>query len=81
MLLLSLQPPKLDIYEFDKKFSIKCLKNFKPQPKDIIWNALRLNSVGKRAAWLTVLTQDTKILTQNLGKCWLLKYPFLQNLL
>lgn len=60
MLPLSLHPPKLDTSEHDQKLSIKCLRNFKPQQKDIILNALRLDSVGKEAAWLTVLTQTPR---------------------
>lgn len=50
-------------FEHDQKLSTKCLRNFKPQRKDIILNALKLDSVGKETAWLIVLTQ-TKILSQ-----------------
>lgn len=57
---LSLHPPKLDTSELDQELSIKYLRNFKPQQKDIILNALRLDSVGKETAWLTVLAQTPK---------------------
>lgn len=44
---LSSHPPKPDSSEHDDKVSIKCLGNFKPQQKDGIFIALKLDGVGR----------------------------------
>lgn len=56
----SLHPRNLDAPEHDQNLNIKCLRNFKPQQKDKILNPLRLGSVEKETAWLSILTQTPK---------------------